>query len=202
MKKTRLPNKILLSFSVFFLGGWLIGILTAPMFSVPISASSTAGMTIGVSPSTPTTSFWPRFTNSFLDLWFSIPDTIRLHRPAYNYSTNFPPGIAKILQESCQQNKQALQATIEQQIAGSEQGRQQAKTLWKKMVADSIETMQNSFQQYITFQREANQYVNEASFQRYIEEYQRIIAEIDTAGDIGWQAANESLRSVLDRLPC
>lgn len=202
MKKTRLPYKIFLSLFAIFLAGWLIGVLTAPMFPAPTSASLAGGVTVDVSSSTPTLSLWQRFTNSFLDLWFSIPDAIRGRRPAYNYSTNFPPGIAKVLQESCQQNKQALQASIERQITGGELGRQQTKALWKKMVAEAIKTMQNSFQQYITTQREAGQYVNEASFQRYIEEYQRIIADIDAAGDAGWQAANESLRSLPDRLPC
>lgn len=195
---------IYMAFLVIFVAGWLMGNVTAFPISPSTSvATNSLGVTVGANTQTSESlSFWGRLTHSFLDLWFSIPDAIRLRRPTYKYSSDFPPGLAQKLQEMCQQAKQSLTASIERQIAGGELSRQQTKALWQKMMADQVKAMENSIQQYITAQKETGKYVNEASFQRAITEFQRINAEIDADGDAKWQSTNEFMRSLPDRLPC
>jgi len=178
MKKNNLPYK---AFIGLFLIGWLVGLFMAPLFvSSPTSAApNPPGMSIITSPAPEQLSSWNRWKDSFLDFWFSIPDAIRLRRPNYNYSTKLPPGIAKLIQELCQQEKQNATEMVARMNEIRSKNNAKFEADVAKAASDAITIMNNSTKHGADFYRK-NGYERyaqnlEKSQQHYNQVYQEML---------------------------
>ena len=202
MKKNNLPFK---AFVGLFLAGWLVGLFMSPLLhaSPALVTSESTGTSVGViSPAPEQLSFWDKLGDSFLDLWFSIPDAFRWSKSTFNYSAKLPPGIAKITQEICQQEKQNTAAMIARLNEIASQNSAQLETSIAKSAADAIKTMTDSTKQGADWYRQHGyeRYAQnlETSQQRYNLAYQEMLATQKKAREEARQATIEFWQSYLE----
>lgn len=203
MKRNNLPYK---AFAVLFFAGWLVGLSMAPLLtSSPTSAAPTkpTGMSIDVTnPAPEQLSLWDKWKDPFLDFWFSIPDAIRLRRPDFNYSTKLPPGIAKLIQELCQQEKQNATEMVARMNEVASQNSAKFEADVAKAASDAINTMNNSTKQGADFYRKYGyeRYAQnlEKSQQHYNQVYQEMLDFQRQAREDARKAMTEFWQSYLE----